>query len=142
VALVEVDLLTGEIDVLRVDNYLDAGRVINPQGATGQSEGGIAQGLGYALLENVLVQEGRVLNPHMSTYTIPSIADVPREVRTLLLEECEPLGPYGARGIGEISLSATAAAILNAVHDAIGVRFHRVPVTPEMVLEALAAAEG
>ncbi len=141
-ALVEVDLLTGQVTVLRLENYLDAGHALNPAAAEGQSEGGMAQGLGYALFEDVLLREGRVLNPRLSTYIIPSIRDVPAEVKTVLLEEPEPLGPYGARGIAEIVLSPTAAAIMNALYDAIGVRFDRLPVTPEMVLAALEQKEG
>ncbi|MCQ3978631.1 MAG: xanthine dehydrogenase family protein molybdopterin-binding subunit [Anaerolineae bacterium] len=137
-ALVEVDLLTGEIEVLQMENYLDAGYVINPAGAEGQSEGGIAQGLGYALFEDILLSEGRVLNPRLSTYIIPSIRDVPAQINTVLLQEPEPMGPYGARGISEICLSPTAGAILNAIYDAVGVRFERIPVTPEMMLAALA----
>jgi CO/xanthine dehydrogenase Mo-binding subunit len=141
-ALVEVDLLTGEVAVLRLENYLDAGHAINPATAEGQSEGGMAQGLGYALFEDTLLQEGRVLNPRLSTYIIPSIRDVPADMKTVLLEEAEPLGPYGARGIAEIVLSPTAAAIMNALYDAIGMRFDRLPVTPERVLEALEKQEG
>jgi CO/xanthine dehydrogenase Mo-binding subunit len=137
VALVEVDVLTGQVAVLRLENYLDAGQAINPAAAAGQSEGGMAQGLGYALFEDILLDEGRVLNPRLSGYIIPSIRDVPADLKTVLLEEAEPLGPYGARGIAEIVLSPTAAAIMNALYDAIGVRFDRVPVTPELVLEEL-----
>lgn len=141
-ALVEVDLLTGEVTVLRLENYLDAGHALNPAAVEGQSEGGMTQGLGYALFEDILLREGHVLNPRLSTYIIPSIRDVPADLKTVLLEEAEPLGPYGARGIAEIVLSPTAAAIMNALYDAIGVRFDRVPVTPEMVLAALEQKES
>jgi len=141
-ALVEVDLLTGEIEVLQIENYLDAGHVIHPQAAEGQSEGGIAQGLGYALFEDTLMVEGRILNPRLSTYIIPSIRDVPPDIKTVLLEEAEPAGPYGARGIAEIVLTPTAAAILNGVYNAVGLRFDRLPVLPEMVLAALERQEG
>jgi CO/xanthine dehydrogenase Mo-binding subunit len=140
-AQVEVDLLTGEVEVLGLENYLDAGRVIHPPSLTGQSEGGMAQGLGFALLEEVRMAEGRVLNPTFSTYIIPSIRDVPPEMKTVLLEEAEPLGPHGARGIAEITLSPTAGAIMNAIYQAIGLRFARLPVSPELVLAALAEAE-
>ncbi|MBI3762365.1 MAG: molybdopterin-dependent oxidoreductase [Chloroflexi bacterium] len=138
VVLVEVDTLTGEIDVLKIENYLDGGNIINPKGAEGQSEGGFAQGLGFALLEEVLMEDGRVLNPRLSTYIIPSIRDVPPDIKTIMLQEPEPASPYGVRGLAEIGLSPTAGAIANAIHDAIGVRFDRVPITPEMVLQALA----
>ncbi|MEW5957216.1 MAG: molybdopterin cofactor-binding domain-containing protein, partial [Chloroflexota bacterium] len=136
-ALVEVDTLTGEIEVLKLENHLDVGRAINPQGVEGQSEGGMAQGLGYALYEDTLMQDGRVQNERLSTYVIPSIRDVPAEVKTILIQEPEPLSPHGGRGVGEIGLSATAGAIGNALFDALGVRFERLPVTPEMVLDAL-----
>jgi CO/xanthine dehydrogenase Mo-binding subunit len=138
VALVEVDLLTGEVNVLRVHSVLDAGKVINLQGVEAQSEGGITQGLGFALSEDILMEDGRMINPRMSTYIIPSISDVPVEIETTVLEHPEAPGPYGAKGIGEIVLTPTAPAILNAVHDAIGKRFTRIPLLPERVLEGLA----
>jgi CO/xanthine dehydrogenase Mo-binding subunit len=142
-ALVEVDTLTGEIAVLRLDNHLDVGRAVNPSAAEGQSEGGIAQGLGYALYEDALMEAGRLRNARLSTYVIPSSRDVPAELNTVLLETPEPRSPHGGRGVGEIGLSPTAGAVCNALYDALGVRFDRVPVTPEMVLAALdAAAEG
>jgi CO/xanthine dehydrogenase Mo-binding subunit len=141
VALVEVDLLTGEVDVLKIHGVIDAGRVINRQGAEAQSEGGIAQGLGYALSEDILVEEGRILNPRMSTYIIPSIADVPVEIETTILECPEPEGPYGAKGIAEIVMTPTAAAILNAVYAATGERFTRIPLTSERVLGRLSDAD-
>jgi CO/xanthine dehydrogenase Mo-binding subunit len=141
VALVEVDLLTGEVEVLKLHSVIDAGKVINRQGAEAQSEGGIAQGLGYALSETTLVEEGRILNPRMSTYIIPSIRDVPVEIETTLLECPEPEGPYGAKGIAEIVLTPTAAAILNAVYAATGERFTRIPLTSERVLRRLSDAD-
>lgn len=137
VALVEVDLLTGEVKVLKLHSVLDAGKIINRQGVEAQSEGGLAQGLGYALLEDSLVKEGMILNPRLSTYIIPSIKDMPIDVETTILEYPEPDGPYGAKGIAEIVLTATAAAILNAVFDATGERFTQIPLTPERVLERL-----
>ncbi|MBU2643877.1 molybdopterin-dependent oxidoreductase [bacterium] len=138
---VDVDTLTGEITVQEIENYLDAGKVINPSAAEGQAEGGLVQGLGYALYEKLMRKEGVVINPRLSTYIIPSIMDVPAKLRTILLEEAEPLGPYGARGIGEITLTPVAPAILDAVYDAIGVRFSSIPLTPEMILNALATQQ-
>jgi len=134
---VEVDTLTGEIAVQDIESYLDAGKIINPIGAEGQSEGGIVQGLGYALHEKLIRKNGQVLNPRLSSYIIPSIQDIPPKIKTILLEEPEPLGPYGARGIAEATLTPVAPAILNAVYDAIGIRFTHIPLTPEMVLKAL-----
>jgi CO/xanthine dehydrogenase Mo-binding subunit len=141
VALVEVDLLTGEVDVLRIHSVVDAGKIINRQGAEAQSEGGIAQGLGYALSEDILVEEGRMLNPRMSTYIIPSIRDVPVEIETTFLECPAPEGPYGAKGIAEIVMTPTAAAVLNAVYDATEERFTTVPLTAERVLGRLSDAD-
>jgi len=134
-ALVEVDLLTGEIKVLKLHSVIDAGKAINRQGVEAQSEGGLAQGLGYALLEDTLVKDGVMLNPQLSTYIIPSIKDMPVDVETTILEYPEPKGPYGAKGIAEIVLTPTAAAILNAVYAATGERFTRIPLSSEQVLE-------
>jgi CO/xanthine dehydrogenase Mo-binding subunit len=139
VALVEVDLLTGEVDVLKIHNVIDAGKIINRQGVEAQSEGGIAQGLGYALFEDTLMENGQMLNPQLSTYIIPSISDMP-EIETTILEYPEPEGPYGAKGVAEIVLTPTAAAILNAVYAATGERFTRIPLTPERVLGRLSDA--
>jgi CO/xanthine dehydrogenase Mo-binding subunit len=133
-ALVEVDLLTGQIDVLKLENVFDAGKVINQQGIEGQSEGGIIQGLGYALMEDCVVADGLMQNTSLSTYIIPSIGDVPSDITTTLVEKPGHIGPYGAKGIAEIVLIPTAPAILNAVYDAIGERFTRIPLTPEAVL--------
>jgi len=140
-ALVEVDTLTGEVEVLQLENHLDVGRAINPQGVEGQSEGGIAQGLGYALYEDTLITAGRVQNPRLSTYVIPSIRDMPPVLKTILLQEPEPFAPHGGRGVGEIGLSPTAGTIANAIYDALHLRFAQAPITPEMILAAL-ASEG
>jgi len=137
VALVEVDTLTGEVDVLELHSIIDVGKAVNRQGVEAQSEGGMAQGLGYALMEDILMENGKMLNPRMSTYVIPSINDVPTDVETTIIEYPEPEGPYGAKGIAEIVLTPTAAAILNAVYAATGERFTRVPLTPEQVLGRL-----
>ncbi len=137
VALVEVDLLTGKVDVLKLHSVIDAGRVINQQGVEGQSEGGVAQGIGYALLEDTIVADGKFLNPEFSTYIIPTIADVPYDIVTTCLEKPGTVGPYGAKGIGEIVLLPTAPAILNAVYDAIGERFTKIPLSAEDILMRL-----
>ena len=141
VALVEVDLLTGEVDVLKIHNVIDAGKAINRQGIEAQAEGGIAQGLGYALFEDILMQDGHILNPTLSTFIIPSISDVPVEIEKTILEYPAPAGSFGAKGIGEIMMAPTAAAILNGVYDAIGKRFTRIPLLPERVLGRLSDAD-
>lgn len=137
IVLLEVDTLTGEIEVLSVEHYVDVGRVINPGGVQAQSEGAIAQGLGFALLEDTIYHAAVPQNTRLSTYLIPSVMDVPASLRTVIVEEPEPLSPLGVRGIGEIGISAVAAAVANAIHDAIGRRFTRFPITAELVLEAL-----
>ena len=138
VVQVAVDTETGKVEVEKVVCFADVGKAINPQGVEGQCEGGIVQGLGYALMEETFVENGVMLNPDLSTYIIPTACDVP-DIETVLIEEPEDTGPYGAKGIGENATVPTAPAILNAIADAIGVRFTAMPVTPEKVLEALAA---
>ena len=139
--LVEVNTLTGEISVEAVEAYLDGGRVISPAGFEGQSEGGVAQGIGYALFEEVLLDQGRFLNPNFNRYLLPTSLDVPRELRTVAVEVLEPTGPFGAKGISETSTVGVAPAILGALHDALGVRFTRLPVRAEDVWQALSCAE-
>ena len=141
VAEVEVDTGTGEVRVLRLLNAQDVGRALNPLIVEGQMEGGMVMGLGFALLEEVVCEEGRVLNPFAFDYRTPRAGDMP-ELRTVLLEHHDPVGPYGAKGVGEICMNPTAAAIANAVADAIGVRITSLPITPEKVLAALRAAAG
>lgn len=137
VALVEVDVHTGQVDVLQMENHLEIGHTIHPHGAEGQSEGGIVQGLGFTLLEDIVMQDSRVKNATFSTYLIPSIRDVAPEVRTVFIETPDPISPHGGRGIGEIGLSPVPGAICNAIYDAIGVRFDRLPITQEAVQQAL-----
>jgi CO/xanthine dehydrogenase Mo-binding subunit len=139
VMALEVDGLTGEIAVNAVENYVDTGKTINPVGAAGQCEGGFAQGLGYALYENAIYAGGILRNPTFSNYNIPSIKDVPRRFETKFFETPDETNPLGVRGIAEIGLTPVAATVANAVHDAIGIRFSRFPILPEMVLEALLA---
>lgn len=134
-ATVEVDLELGTVKVLRVVAAHDVGKAINPTLVEGQIEGGIAQGLGLALMEEYL--PGRTENLH--DYLIPTIGDVP-EIECLLIEEGEPLGPSGAKGVGEPGLVPTAPAILGAIHHATGVRARRVPLLPHRLREAIVAA--
>jgi CO/xanthine dehydrogenase Mo-binding subunit/aerobic-type carbon monoxide dehydrogenase small subunit (CoxS/CutS family) len=134
IAIVEVDIEFGTVKVLRIVAAHDVGKAINPTLVEGQIEGGIAQGLGLALMEEYL--PGRTENLH--DYLIPTIGDVP-EVESILIEDREPLGPSGAKGIGEPALVPTAPAILGAIHHATGVRVHRVPVLPHRLREAILA---
>jgi CO/xanthine dehydrogenase Mo-binding subunit len=132
----ELDTETGETRVLRVHSAHDVGRVINPVTGEGQVEGGVVQGLGYALVEEHAVAEGRILNDQFSTYIIPTPMDTP-EIRSILVEHAYPWGPYGAKGLGETPIIAVAPAVTAAIFHASGARLHELPATPERVFAAL-----
>ena len=136
VAEVEVDPVTGGIRVLRYLVAQEVGRAINPQAIRGQIQGGVAQGLGYALWENLWIDEGRYMQRTFEAYGLPLATDIP-EIEIVLLEHPDPAGPYGAKGVAEPPIIPVAAAIGNAVADAIGISINAVPITPERVLEAL-----
>ncbi len=137
VAEVEVDIETGEVEVLRIHAAHDVGRAVNPTGVEGQIEGGSAQGLGYALLEEVLHDErGRMLNNRFSTYLVPTARDVP-PIHAHIVEHPTEVGPHGAKGFGEQPLMGIAPAIANAVFHATGVRMREIPITPERLWRAL-----
>ena len=133
-AEVAVDPLLGTVKVLHIVAAHDVGRAVNPQQVEGQIHGGIAQGLGLALMEEYL--PGRTENLH--DYLIPTIGDVP-PITAILIEDADPLGPFGAKGIGEPALIPTAPAILNAIHHATGARLRKVPATPDRVRAAILA---
>lgn len=137
IAQVEVDVALGTVRVVRIVAAHDVGRAINPGLVEGQIHGGIAQGIGLALMEEYV--PGRTDNLH--DYLIPTAGDVP-PIETILVERADPLGPFGAKGVGEPALIATAPAILNAIADATGVRLGAVPATPDRVLAAIQAAAG
>jgi CO/xanthine dehydrogenase Mo-binding subunit len=136
IAEVEVDTETGWVDVLRVVAAHDCGRVINPMLVEGQIEGGVAMGIGYALAEEIIFQDGVQVNPNFTDYVMPTSLDVP-PIDVVMVEKYDPTGPFGAKGVGEPTLVPTAAAILNAIYDAIDVRIKSLPATPEKVLLAL-----
>jgi len=137
VAEVEVDMETGHVRLVRVVSAHDVGRAVNPQLIEGQIEGGVVQAQGYALMENLVVREGRILNPYLSTYLIPTVLDIPDEVRSVILEYPDPRGPWGVRGMAEMPFLPLAAAIVAAVHDATAVWFDSFPLTPDRVLAGL-----
>ena len=137
VAEVEVDTETGKVEVLRLVASHDVGKAINPQLVQAQIEGGSVMGVGYALLEEINVSGGRITNPNFDAYLLPTALDTP-EIYSFIVEDHEPTGPFGAKGVGEPALIPTAAAIANAVYDAIGVRIYSLPISPERVLQALA----
>jgi CO/xanthine dehydrogenase Mo-binding subunit len=134
---VEVDIETGQLRVLRVVSADDVGKAINPQQVEGQVEGGVAQAVGWATCENFVVAGGRVLTPHLSTYLIPTVADVPERVEVIIVEQADPRGPWGARGVGEMPFLPLAPALVAAVYEATGVWFDALPLTPERVLRGL-----
>jgi len=135
-AEVEVDIETGAVRVTRLVCANDVGRAINPMAVEGQIEGGAQMGLGYALTEELVVRKGQVLNPNLLDYRIFTSADMPA-LETFIIETDDPGGPFGAKGVGEMGGTPTAAAIANAIYDAVGVRLTEVPMTPERVLAAL-----
>ncbi|MBA3471543.1 MAG: xanthine dehydrogenase family protein [Herpetosiphonaceae bacterium] len=137
---VEVNTLTGQIQVLSVISVHDVGKAINRQQVEGQIEGCVAQALGYALLEHFQMRDGRILTPHFSTYLLPTTLDMPTNIIPVIMELADPNGPYGARGMAEMPLVTLAPAIANAVHAATGVWLSAQPMIPERVLAALGAA--
>ncbi|HMR97835.1 MAG TPA: xanthine dehydrogenase family protein molybdopterin-binding subunit [Anaerolineales bacterium] len=137
-AEVEVDTETGKVRVLRLACANDVGHAINPMAVEGQIEGGAQMGLGYALTEELIVKDGKVLNPDLLDYRLFTSADMPI-IETHIIETDDPGGPFGAKGVGEMGGTPTAAAIANAIYDAVGVRMNQVPMTPERVLAALDA---
>jgi CO/xanthine dehydrogenase Mo-binding subunit len=134
---VEVNTLTGQVQVLKVISVHDVGKAINRQQVEGQIEGCLAQALGYALLEHLQVRNGHILTPYLSTYLLPTVLDMPTEIVPVILELADPEGPYGARGVAEMALVPFAPAVAAAIHDATGVWLSQQPMTPERVLAAL-----
>ena len=134
---IEIDEATGRVIPLNVWSAHDVGRAINPGAVEGQIEGGVMQGLGYALLEEMVWDSGRLANPSLMDYKIPGAGDFRCAIHPIIVEHHDPTGPFGAKGVGEPPLIGIAPAIAN---DASGIRLRRLPVTPEAVLAALADA--
>ena len=142
IAEVDVDDETGEVEVLRIVAAHDCGTAINPMLVEGQVEGGISMGIGFALQEQILFDDaGRQINPNLSNYIIPTSLDMP-EIEVDIVDSYDPTGPFGAKGVGEPTSVPTAAAILNAIHDAVGVRITSLPATAEKVLAAIKAKQA
>ena len=133
---VEVDDLTGRLDIVDYLAATDAGRVLNPQLYEQQVQGGVVQGLGYALSEDYITADGLGLTPNLTDYIIPTALDAP-DVVSLAVETVEPTGPFGQKGVGEIPINGPLPAVSNAVADACGVRLFQAPLTPERILAAL-----
>ncbi|RLE36759.1 hypothetical protein DRJ12_04090 [Candidatus Acetothermia bacterium] len=141
-AEVAVDTETGLVKVLQYVAAVDCGTPINPKMAQGQVEGAIANGIGYALTEEMLFSSrGRVRNPNLFDYKILGALDMP-ELEVILVDSYEPTGPMGAKSVGEIAINAPIPTIANAIYDAVGVRLRNTPFTPERVLKAMREKEG
>ncbi len=136
-AEVTVDTETGAITVKRLVCADDVGKAINPDQIVGQIEGAVVQAHGYTILEDFRVSNGEILTPHLSTYLIPGVYDIPQRVDSIIIEEPHPDGPYGARGMAEMPYLPYAPVIASAVFDAIGIWFDEFPLTPERVLRGL-----
>jgi len=136
-----VDVETGEVDVTDFVAAFDVGKAINPKALEGQIEGGVAMGLGYALMEEVALKEGHIQNLHLGDYLIPTSLDVP-DIKPIVLEVENKYGPYGAKGIGEMPNIPATPAILNAIANACGGRVRSLPADPERVFWAIKEADG
>jgi CO/xanthine dehydrogenase Mo-binding subunit len=137
---VEVDCDTGAVRVLQYIASHDVGRAINPQSVEGQIAGGAAQGIGFALMEQVVFEEGVNYSVGFFTYPIPNALDLP-PIKAIILESGSGLGPFSARGIGEPPIGPCAPAIASAIENAIGVRPTALPMTPERILELIKSRE-
>jgi len=140
-AAVEVDELTGTLEVKAYLAVTDAGRVLNPQAYEQQVHGAIAQGVGYALCEEIKLREGRILTPDLATFIIPGAMDIP-DMMSIPVETCETSGPYGMKGAGEVGINGPLPAIAGALAQACGVRLKTAPLTAERILEAMAEQQA
>lgn len=131
----EIDQETGKMKVLKVALAIDAGKAINPDLVKGQITGGLLQGLATVLYEDMRFNEkGKLLNPNLTDYKIPTAKDVPEEIIPIIVEVPQPDGPFGARGIGEHTMLPAAPMIANAIEDALGIRIKSLPITAEKVV--------
>jgi len=139
IAEVEVDQETGKVQVLDLTACYDCGCAINPLAVEGQIEGGLVQGLGFTLMENMYPRYPLAIPSAVSLkdYVVPTSMDVPRRMRSLIHESHFAMGPFGAKGVGEVPLNTVAPAVVNAIYDAVGVRIKDLPVNPEVLLRAL-----
>ncbi len=141
VSEVEVDTWTGHVRVFKVWPALAVGKIINPQQVEGQVEGAVVQGMGYVLMEQLIFDDrGRILNPDLTDYVIPSIMDAPEIAKPIYVEDLFKYGPFGAKGVGEMALIPMPATLANAVANALGVNITTLPLTPENVLKTLGKA--
>ncbi len=141
-AEVEVDPETGALQILKYISVADVGKAINPVQCEGQDEGGVLFALGHTLFEEMIYEDGQLLNPNLVDYRVPTFSDLPREFSTILIENGNGPGPFGSKGMAEGGLLPVAPAIANAVARAVGIRFYDLPMTPEKVWRALQAKKG
>ena len=141
IALVEVDSLTGGTKVIQFYLSTDCGRIINPQAYTGQCEGAIVQGLGFALTEDTQIDNGQVRTNNFTTYIIPTICDIP-DIKVEPVQTHDTFTPLGAKGLGEIGIVPVGSVVANAIYDATGARLFSLPATPERVYQAIKEKEG
>ena len=137
---VEVDEVTGEVVVLQVWSAHDVGKALNPAAVEGQIEGAVVQGLGYALTEALAFEDGALVNGTLMDYKVPGVVDIPYGINSIVIENPEPTGPFGARNVAEHGIIAIVPAVVNAVANATGVHLRKIPLLPELVLDALQAA--
>ena len=138
---VEVDTRTGRVKVLRIASAHDVGKPIHPVSIEGQIQGALVTGLSATFFEEMELEQGRVKNNNFAEYKLAGALDAPAMI-PIIVEAPDPLGPFGAKGLGEPALAPTAAAIANAIYDAVGVRVRNLPITPEKILEGLRKKEG
>jgi CO/xanthine dehydrogenase Mo-binding subunit len=141
-AEVEVDAETGEIKLLYYVSIADVGRAINPDQVHGQDEGAVMFGIGHTLLEEMVYEDGQILNPNLIDYRVPTFENLPERFSTMLIENANGPGPFGAKGMGEGGLLPVASAVANAVSQAVGVRIQNLPLTPPNVWRAIQAKRG
>ena len=136
---VEVDPETGRVELLNYVSACDAGKAINPEQCVGQDEGAVMFGIGHTLMEEMIYEDGQLLNGNMVDYRVPTFQDVPAQLHTILIENGNGPGPFGSKGIGEGGLLPVASAIANAVSRAVGVRIQDLPLTPPKIWRAIQA---
>ena len=139
---VEIDERTGQTKVVEVWSATDVGKAINPKLIEGQLEGGFVQGLGYALFEEMIWDNGRLANPNLMDYKVPGALDVPHNIHSIIIELPEPDGPFGAKGVGEIGIVSVPGSIANAITHASNVTLRNLPMTSERLFDALENKEG
>ena len=138
---IEIDERTGHSKIIQAWSATDVGRAINPQLVEGQLEGGFVQGLGYTLFEEMIWDNGRLANPNLMDYKVPGSMDVPYDIHTIIVENPEPDGPYGAKGVGEIGIVTVPGSIANAIKNASNIEMRKLPITAERVFNALRSKE-